>query len=311
MTVSHRVGAVKARTTRLLRVLERPAVFGNLLTAPLNLLLTAMLVVPTVVVAWLALVNWQPIFGGLPNAAFSGIDNFSEVVHDTRFWDALERTLIIGGIALSLELILGFGLALLLSGGVPCTRFFTSVFLFPMMLPWVVVGLAFYLIFLDSGPLTHIVNSLFGPGAAPSWLAQPTWAFVAVIAADVWQWTPFVFLVLYSALLALPREPDEAARTLGASWFQRFRYIVLPGLRNILILVALIRGLELFKIFDTVWIITKGGPGNSTETLSLYLYRTAFEFNRLSYAAAMALIVLAMVSLVAKVAVRPLEYREK
>lgn len=311
MAVESRAGAVTARAKRLLRVLERPAVFGNVLTAPLNLLLTALLLVPTVVVVWLALVNWQPIFGGLTNASFSGIDNFADVIHDPRFWDALQRTAIIGGIALSLELLLGFGLALLLAGGVPLTRFFTSVFLYPMMLPWVVVGLLFYLIFLDSGPLTHAVNSLFGPGTAPSWLAEPTWAFAAVIVADVWQWTPFVFLVLYSALLALPREPDEAARTLGASWSQRFRYIVLPGLRNILIVVALIRGLELFKIFDTVWIMTRGGPGNATETLSIYLYRTAFEFNRLSYAAAMALIVLAMVALVSKVAVRPLEYREE
>lgn len=293
-----------------MRVLERPAVFENLLTAPLNLLLTALLVVPTVVVVWLALVDWQPIFGGLTNASFSGIDNLSDVVHDSRFWAALARTAVIGGIALSLELLLGFALALLLAGGVPFTRFFTSVFLYPMMLPWVVVGLVFYLIFLDSGPLTHVVNSVFGPGTAPSWLAEPTWAFTAVIVADVWQWTPFVFLVLYSALLALPREPDEAARTLGASWFQRFRYIVLPGLRNILIVVALIRALELFKIFDVIWIMTRGGPGNATETLSVYLYRTAFEFNRLSYAAAMALIVLAMVSLVSKVAVRPLQYRE-
>jgi multiple sugar transport system permease protein len=296
---------------RLSQRLERPAVLEQVLTAPLNLLLWLLLIVPTLLVIWLALVNWQPGLVGFTDAPFVGVDNFTRVLGDTRFWAALGRTLLILVIALSLEVTLGFGLALLLANRMPFKRTLSLVFLYPMMLPWVVVGLVYYLLFIDSGPVTYLVNSLFGHGTAPSWLQRPGWAFSIIILTDVWQWTPFVFLVTYSGLLALPPEPLEAARTLGASWYYRFRYVVLPGLKQILIVVALLRGLELFKIFDTVFILTQGGPGNATETISIYLFRVAFRFNQLSFGAAMALIILVLVGAFATFAARSLRYRDE
>lgn len=303
--------ATANRASRLGRLERSPALLHQLLTAPLNVLLWALLVVPTVIVIWLAFVSWQPIFPTPLDAPFVGFENFGRVFRDQRFWAALGRTGLLLAIALTIQMVLGFGLALLLVNRMPFKRLLTSVFLYPMMLPWVVVGLVFFLLFIDTGPVTYLVDSAFGAGTAPSWFQETTWAFAIIIMADVWQWTPFVFLVTFSGLLALPPEPLEAARTLGASWYHRFRYVVLPGLKPILIVVVLLRGLELFKIFDTVFILTRGGPGNSTETISIYLFRVAFQFNQLSFGAAMALVILVLVGIVAKLAAKPLEYRDE
>lgn len=129
--------------------------------------------------------------------------------------------------------------------------------------------------------------------------------------ADVWQWTPFLFLILYSGLGALPPEPVEAGMTLGASRWQIFRYISFPMLKPVIIIALVIRALEAFKIFDLVYIMTGGGPGTSTESLSLYIYNIGFRFGQLSYAAAMAVLILIMISIITRLGIRPLAYREE
>jgi multiple sugar transport system permease protein len=293
---------------RLRAAVHRDDIFPLILVAPLQLLLWFLLIIPTLIVLYLSLVNWQPIMGvDWWQAPWAWFGNYARVLSDTRFWEALLRTAGVVMAAVALELLLGLGLALLFVQDFPGKRFLTSVVLYPMMLPWVVVGLVFYLMFLERGPVNYALELLFGPGATFDWLGSPAAALGVVILADVWQWTPFMFLILYSGLGALPREPREAGMTLGASNWQIFRHISLPLLRPIITVAAVIRALEAFKIFDLVFIITRGGPGTATESVSLYIYLLSAVYGQLSYAAAMAVLILVLVAAIARLAVGSLE----
>lgn len=212
-------------------------------------------------------------------------------------------------VAVTLEFLLGLGLALFFMRDLPGKRIMTSVILYPMMLPWVVVGLCFYLLFLDRGPVNYVLAQLFGPAAAVEWFKSPPLAIGTIILADVWQWTPFLFLILYSGLGALPKDPIEAALTLGANRWQIFRHVTLPMLKPVILIGLVIRSLEAFKIFDLVFIMTGGGPGTATESISVYIYRVGFLFGQLSYAAAMAVLILISISLVTSFAIRPIGQR--
>jgi len=282
---------------------------GQLLILPMQLLIWFVLIVPMLIVIYLSLVSWQPIMGvDWWQAPFAGLSNYVQALQDQRFLTALGRTMGLVLVAVSLEFLLGLALALFFhQEEFPGKRIVASILLYPMMLPWVVVGLCFYLLFLDKGPVNYILISLFGPDASVQWYQNPLLALMTIALADIWQWTPFMFLVIYSGLGALPPEPVEAAMTLGASRWEIFRYIVFPMLKPVMLIALIIRALEAFKIFDLVYIMTGGGPGTSTESLSLYLYRTGFIYGQLSYAAAMALLVLILIALVARLAVRPLE----
>ncbi|WP_376791013.1 carbohydrate ABC transporter permease [Thermoflexus sp.] len=282
---------------------------GQLLILPMQLLIWFVLIIPMLIVIYLSLVSWQPIMGvDWWQAPFAGLRNYAQALQDQRFLTALGRTIGLVLVAVGMEFLLGLALAIFFhQQEFPGKRLFASIILYPMMLPWVVVGLCFYLLFLDKGPVNYILISLFGPGASVQWYQNPVLALMTIALADVWQWTPFMFLVIYSGLGALPPEPIEAAMTLGASRWQIFRYIVFPMLKPVLMIALIIRTLEAFKIFDLVYIMTGGGPGTSTESLSLYLYRTGFVYGQLSYAAAMALLILILVAVIARLAVRPLE----
>jgi len=295
--------------TRFSRWLNQERVFKIALVTPLQVTMWVILIVPTLLVLYLSFVRWEPILGDWTRAPFIGLGNYARVLADPRFWETLRRTLVIVFFAVSLEFLLGLALAVFSLGHFPGKRLFTSVILYPMMLPWVVVGFTFYLLFLDKGPVNYLLIRLFGPGAAQPWFKEPPLAIGTIILADVWQWTPFMFLILYSGLGALPKEPVEAAMTLGARRWQIFRLVTLPMLRPVIIIALVIRALECFKIFDLVFIMTGGGPGTATESLSLFIYRAGFVYGQLSYAAALAVLLLIAISLVTRVAIRPLEYR--
>lgn len=313
--MSQRGSAVPKHSTekgpaRLMRLLYEDRFFGTALIAPMQLLLWFLLIVPTLIVLYLSLVAWEPRMGvDWWNAPFIFLGNYVKVFQDSRFWAAIGRSVIIVAVAVSLEFLIGLVLALLFSRDFPGKRVMTSVILYPMMLPWVVVGLTFYLLFLDRGPVNYLLTQLFGPGAAVEWFKEPVLAFAAIIIGDVWQWTPFLFLILYSGLGALPREPIEAAMNLGATRWQIFRHITLPMLKPVIVIALVIRALEAFKIFDLVFVMTGGGPGTATETISLYIYRVGFLFGQLSYAAAMAVLILVMIAFVTRLAVQPVEAR--
>jgi multiple sugar transport system permease protein len=292
------------------RQLNRESVFKISLVAPMQLLLWFLLIVPFIIVIYLSFVKWQPVLGSWTQAPFVWFENFQELFTEMRFLEALGRTLTIVVIAVVLEFVFALGLALLFTRDFFGKRIFTSVILYPMMLPWVVVGFIFYLLFLDHGLVNSILATLFGSGAMISWLRHSVSGMAAIIIGDVWQWTPFMFLLLYSGLGALPREPKEAAMTLGATPWQIFRYVTFPSLKPVILIAIIIRALEAFKIFDLVFIMTGGGPGTATETLSIYIYQTGFRYGRLSYAAALAIVILITISIVTRLALRPLFEKE-
>jgi multiple sugar transport system permease protein len=284
--------------------------FGTALIAPMQLTLWFLLIIPTVIVIYLSVVAWEPRMGvDWWNAPFAFLGNYAKVLQDGRFWAAIARSAGIVIAAVGLEFLLGLGLALFFSRPIPARRLMTSIILYPMMLPWVVVGLCFYLLFLDRGPVNYLLTQLLGPQAAVEWFKIPALAMGTIVLGDIWQWTPFLFLILYSGLGALPKDPVEAALNLGASRWQIFRYVTLPMLRPVILIALVIRALEAFKIFDLIFVMTGGGPGTATETISLYIYRAGFLFGQLSYAAAMAVLILLMITLITRYAVRPLEQR--
>ena len=284
--------------------------FGTALIAPMQLLLWFLLIIPTVIVIYLSVVAWEPRMGvEWWNAPFAFLSNYTKVLQDGRFWAAIARSVGIVVVAVGLEFLLGLGMALFFSRQLPGKRLMTSVILYPMMLPWVVVGLCFYLLFLDRGPVNYLLTQLLGPQAAVEWFKSPPLAIGTIVLGDIWQWTPFLFLILYSGLGALPKDPVEAALNLGANRWQIFRYVTLPMLRPVILIALVIRGLEAFKIFDLIFVMTGGGPGTATETISLYIYRAGFLFGQLSYAAAMAVLILLMITLITRYAIRPLEQK--
>jgi multiple sugar transport system permease protein len=227
------------------------------------------------------------------------LGNFARLAGDRFFGIALAQTLIYAGGALVAEFVLGLVLALLLDSQIRARNLFRALLLTPIMLPPVVVGVIWRLMFNPSfGVINGTLASLGIDTSRLTWLASPKLALVSVILVDVWQWTPFMFLIMLAGLQAIPQEPYEAAMIDGASAWQMFRHITLPLLKPAILVALLLRTIDLLRIFDQVFILTQGGPGFATETVSLYIYKTAFRFFDLGYAAALSLVLLVLVNII-------------
>jgi multiple sugar transport system permease protein len=178
-------------------------------------------------------------------------------------------------------------------------RFARSIMLIPMMITPVVVGLMWkYILNPQNGIVNYILGLLGIPG--PVWLGDPKPALPAVMIVDVWQWTPFVFLILLSGLVSLPKEYFEAARVDGAGPLQTLRYVTLPLMIPFILVALLIRFIDAFKVFDTIFILTKGGPANATEVLSVYTYKVGLNFFNLGYAATLSYVMLIIITVIAQ-----------
>ena len=223
-----------------------------------------------------------------------GFDNFVRLAGDRVFGVAAIQTAILTTAALAIEFVLGLSLAVLIDSLTRAKSFFRAGLLIPMLLPPVVAAVAWRLIFNPQfGALNGTLRELGIDTSHLLWTGSSRTALASVVAVDVWEWTPFLFLLLSAGLQAIPREPLEAARIDGASAWQTFRDITLPLLRPVIVLALLLRAMDLVRIFDQIFILTQGGPGTATETVSLYIYRTAFRFSNFGYAAAMSFVLLA------------------
>ena len=216
-------------------------------------------------------------------------------------------------LAVGVEFVLGFTLALLFVKEFRGRSLLTVLFLLPMMVVPAVTGFIFYMLFQTQGPVNAALTLVFddllgltGPIQIP-WLSDPDIAIYPVIMADIWQWTPLMFLIFLSGLVALPEDQMNQARILGAGFWHQLRYLVLPMMKPIILIALIIRAMEVFKIFDSAWLMTQGGPGDATSTISVFLYRETFINARWGYASAVAIIVLVLVSVVAIQAIRPIE----
>ena len=278
----------------------RPGLFPYLLLSPTVILLAALTVYPLLFILRLSLTRM-----GAEGETFVGAGNFLRAFQDPFFLQAAGQTLILTVSALALEFGLGLGLALLLHGPIRARSLWRSVFLLPLILPPVVVGVMGRLVYNPSfGPLNGFLAALGIDTRGLTWLADPRMALAAVIAVDVWEWTPFVFLILLAGLQAIPEEPYEAARLDGAGPWHTFRYITWPLLTPAILVALLLRSMDLLRLFDTVFLLTQGGPGFATETVSLYIYKTAFRFLDFGYAAALSLLLLAATLLLSRFLLR-------
>lgn len=239
------------------------------------------------------------------------IDNFTRLFSDNFFWTALVHTFVYAAAALTCEFLLGLGLALLLNKQIRGRALFRAGLLVPMMLPSVVVGVVWRLLLNPNfGAINGTLKQFGVDTESLTWTASPKLAMLSVIAVDVWQWTPFVFLVLLAGLQAIPQEPYEAALIDGSSPWQTFWHVTLPLLKPSILIVLLLRTMDLLRVFDQIFILTEGGPGFATETISLYIYRAAFRFFDFGYAAAMSFVLLALTNVISAIYIKFLQAKE-
>ena len=233
----------------------------------------------------------------VPRTTFVGLDNFRFILGDEAFWDALGVTARFTGAAVVIEIVLGIAVALLLDSRIPCRRVVNTVVLLPMAITPAVAGLLMRWMFESNWGLVNYFLGLVGvPG--PGWTGDPFWALWSIVLADVWQNTPFVILVVYAGLQSVPVEPLEAAMVDGASRTQTLAHVVFPFLRPLVLFVLIIRSMDAFRIFDQVFVMTGGGPGTTTQTVTFYNYVMAFRQLRMGRASALGVITLLILSVV-------------
>jgi multiple sugar transport system permease protein len=283
---------------------------GAVFVLPGQLLMVFIVLFPALVAVYIGFTEWTPINGTTFWRAYENwhwFKGYTEAFTSGEFWDAVWRTVLITFVCTVVEAILGFTLAMLLVRDFRGRGLVMVYFLLPMMVVPAVSGFIFQMLFQGDGPINGIL-SLFVPGDVhPQWLTNPSLAIWGVMVADIWQWTPLMFLIFLSGLVALPEDQMNAAKILGAGFYPQFTRLIIPMMRPILLIAVIIRAMEVFKLFDPIIIMTQGGPGTATENLSVYFYRLTNVSGRWGYACAVALVVLAALSIAAKQAIKPIE----
>ena len=280
---------------------DESARLGFRLTLPAQVLVLFISVFPLLMQAYVSLTDWSPLSGQSWTQAWqfwNTFANYSDLLGDGRLWAALGRTALVMAVCVPIEFMLGLGLATLFMDDFRGKRVFYSILIMPMMVVPAVAGYMFFMLFQSGGPVNDILSMFTGSPVTIAWLSDPNLALVAVMVADIWQWTPLMFLILLAGLVGVPEDQVRAATLLGANPLQRFTSIVLPRMKTIIGIALAIRVIECFKIFDTLFIMTGGGPGVATETISVYIYKIATQDLIWGYVAAIALAILIMLSVV-------------
>jgi len=276
--------------------------FKYLLVAPAIFVLLLVGVFPLI---YLLLVSFQGITMTETATDFIGGENYAALLDDTRMWESLMHTVIFTVIALPIELVLGLAMAQLFLDKLPGRQVFIALLVLPVVVSPIVSGATWSLMFNHRfGPINQIVEFLTGNDSAILWTINPSLVYPAILAAEIWQWTPFMFLLLLAALANVDKSQLEAAAIDGAGWWRTFFRIVLPAIWPVMAIAVLIRGLDLFRLFDIVWALTKGGPGTMTETISIFTYVKGFQQFETSYTAAVALLVVVLLSIVVMLALK-------
>jgi len=279
--------------------------FKYLMIAPAILILLLVGLFPLI---YSLIVSFQNITMTDVDTSFQGLLNYEQLFRDRRLWEALGHTVLITVIALPLELLFGFLLAQLLLEKMPGRQIFVALLVLPTVLSPIVAGATWRLMFdVRFGPIGQIISYFAGHPVTILWTVNPAFVYPAIIFCEIWQWTPFMFLLLLAALSNVDQSQLEAAELDGASYWRILRKIVLPAIRPVIAIAVLIRGLDLFRIFDIIWALTEGGPGTKTETISLYTYVIGFVQFDTSYTAAVAFLVVAILTVVVTVALRRME----
>ena len=279
--------------------------FKYLLVGPAIFVLLLIGVFPLI---YLLIVSFQGITMTETGTDFVGGRNSAQLFHDVRMWEALLHTVIFTAIALPIELLLGLAMAQLFLEKLPGRQVFIALLVLPVVVSPIVSGATWSLLFDHRyGPINQVIGWFTGDDTAILWTIKPNLVYPAIIAAEVWQWTPFMFLLLLAALANVDKSQLEAASIDGAGWWRTFFRIVLPAIWPVMTIAILIRGLDLFRLFDIIWALTRGGPGTMTETISMFTYVKGFQQFETSYTAAVAFLVIILLSAVVMLALKRVE----
>jgi multiple sugar transport system permease protein len=261
---------------------------------PAVVVLFATTIYPMLYALWLSFRSYDLAKPFIPRV-FVGLANYAEILSSAPFLHALVTTFKLMAMTLSVQLVLGVGIALLVTQKLPGMALIRTLLLIPMMISPVIVGLVWlFLYFPELGYLNYFIG-LVGIDPIP-WITSTEWALTAIAIADIWQWTPFVMMGTAAALQSLSPEPYEAARIDGNSRIDVFLHVTLPQLRPVLVSLMFLRAIDAFKIYDVIFVLTKGGPGDSTEVISLFIYRQSFTFWRMGVGAAASFVSLVIIS---------------
>jgi multiple sugar transport system permease protein len=254
--------------------------------------------------------SWTVYLTNWWEAEFVGLETFRDVLTDERFLWSLVRSFVFAGLSTLGCFVVGFGLALLMYRPCKGHGLFYTVFILPMLTVPIVIAYTFEMLLYQKGPLNGVLSMLLGTNVHVMWLTNPNVAVVTTILLEIWNWTPFAFILMLASLAALPNELVEAAQSLGASRWRIFWEIQLPLLRPVILLALVLRFLEAMGEFAKTWGLLQGGPGSATETIPIYLYLTTWEFFRISKGAAMSYVVMLLMVVLVLLAIRVLR-REK
>lgn len=280
---------------------RREKLVALLLLGPAVLYLLALSIYPTIYSLWIAFHNYSLYRRDL--VSFSGIDNFTDLLDSDVFKQSFVVTLVFAAAAVFIELVLGFAIAVLLDRKMRGVNVLRTLLMIPVLISPVAMGLTFRYIFAPTyGLLTYLLRLVHIP--SPDWTVSVTWALPVVIFADVWQWTPFVALILLSGMQSVSTEVTEAAELDGLTEWQKLWRIVVPLIRPVLLVVVLIRLIDSIRMFDLVFVMTRGGPGSTTEVLSLFSYVTGFASGDMGSASAIAWVTVVIVNVLVAVFLR-------
>lgn len=256
---------------------------GTRFVAPALVLLAGVTIYPLLSVLYLSLFRKLPIFG---ISRFVGLENYLFLAADDRFWNAFRNTLYFTVLTVALEIVLGLAIAVLLDRTFRMKGMIRAVILIPWAVPTVVSARMWEWMYnADFGILNYVL------GAKISWLGNPVWAIHAAVLMDVWKTTPFVVILLTAGLQVIPRELYQAAAIDGAGPWAVFRKITLPLLKPVILVALIFRTLDAFRVFDSIYVLTGGGPANTTETLSIYTYKVLFQTLQFGYGSALSVVV--------------------
>ena len=263
---------------------------------PALVVITAVILFPWAFTIYMSLHDWQV---GKPQS-FIGLDNYVALLGDARFLEAIVRTLYYTVLAVGLPVIFGTLAALIFHQRFAGRGFLRGVFIMPMMATPVAVALVWTMMY---HPQLGVLNYLLSLVGIPpqSWVYDQATVIPSLVAVEVWHWTPLVMLIVLGGLAALPTEPYDSARIDGASAWQMFRYITFPLVLPFIVVAMIIRTIDALKAFDTIFVITQGGPGTASETINIYLYLQAFAFYKIGYASAVVVVFFALIVLLSLV----------
>jgi len=279
------------------------------LITPGQILMAFIVLFPAAIAIYIGFTSWGPTTGVDFWHAYEywyWFDGYWEALTSVDFWQAMWRTVLITFVCVAVEFALGFGLALLLLKEFRSRGIVAVFFLLPMMVVPAVSGFIFFMLLQETGPVNAALEAVFGIGPV-DWLQNPNIAIWSVMLVDIWQWTPLMFLIFLSGLSALPEDQMNAARILGASFRHQLRLLILPMMKPIILIALIIRAIEAFKMFDPIYLLTQGGPGEATTNISIYLYDETSQNTRWGYASSVAILILIFVSIVGFWAIRPIE----